>query len=233
MHYLISGRAGGSSTGCYAGLNLGLGSGDQSATVHANRRELAKRIGLGADRVLYLRQVHGTDMVTVTKPSELAQLAEYPADGAVTTQPGIALAVLVADCVPILACDPVAGVIGGAHAGRSGAQAGIARTLMAAMVASGASIGHIDVLLGPAVCGACYEVPMQMQGEVDVMLPGSACRSHAGTPALDLRAGLARQLRELTVGRVRVDPRCTREDLGLFSHRRQAPTGRQAAVIWQ
>ena len=89
-----------------------------------------------------------------------------------------------------------------------------------------------DALLGPAICGACYEVPPEMQAAVESRLPGSAVRTRAGTAGLDLRAGLARQLAGLGVERIVTDPRCTSEDPELYSHRRDGVTGRQAAVAW-
>ena len=88
------------------------------------------------------------------------------------------------------------------------------------------------MLLGPAICGRCYEVPAEMRDEVDAALPGSASTTARGTPGLDLRAGLARQLRAAGVAEVVVDPRCTFTDPDLFSHRRGAPTGRFAGLIW-
>ncbi len=165
-------------------------------------------------------------------------------DGMVTTSTGLALGVLAADCVPILAFDagfgtttgtgtrPDAAVVGVAHAGRIGAAAGIGPNLVAAMVRAGAHLDRIVVLLGPAVCGRCYEVPPQMQAEVEQCLPGSAVRSATGTAALDLRKGLARQFAELGVRRTVQSERCTMEDAQLFSHRRAAPTGRHAGLIW-
>jgi copper oxidase (laccase) domain-containing protein len=88
------------------------------------------------------------------------------------------------------------------------------------------------VLLGPSVCGECYEVPAAMQADVERHLRGSACRTRRGTPGLDLRAGLWRQLAEAGVARIGVDPRCTVEDTTLFSHRRNGTTGRLAALTW-
>jgi hypothetical protein len=87
-------------------------------------------------------------------------------------------------------------------------------------------------LLGPAVCGACYEVPPDMQAAVEARLPGSAVRTSRGTTGLDLRAGLAAQLLGLGVERIATDSRCTVEDRDLYSHRRDGTTGRQAAVAW-
>jgi copper oxidase (laccase) domain-containing protein len=101
-----------------------------------------------------------------------------------------------------------------------------------AMVGLGARVGAIEVLLGPAVCGACYEVPAAMRAQVDSRLPGSAVLTRKGTPGLDLRVGLHHQLAELGVGRIGADPRCTMEDRSLYSHRRDGRTGRQAAITW-
>jgi copper oxidase (laccase) domain-containing protein len=90
----------------------------------------------------------------------------------------------------------------------------------------------VEALLGPAVCGADYEVPAAMQAEVARVAPASAVRTRRGTPGLDLRAGLAEVLRAAGVGQVVHDPRCTVEDPRLFSHRRDGRTGRQAGLVW-
>ncbi len=139
---------------------------------------------------------------------------------------------LAADCVPVLLADPRAGVVGAAHAGRVGAAAGVLPATVAAMEALGARPPDMEVLLGPAICGGCYEVPAAMRAEVDAQLPGSAVRTRRGTPGIDIRAGLYHQLVELGVGRIGGDPRCTLESRELFSHRRDARTGRQAGIIW-
>jgi copper oxidase (laccase) domain-containing protein len=96
----------------------------------------------------------------------------------------------------------------------------------------GARPERVEALLGPAICGACYEVPEAMRAQVDRALPGSACTTRAGTPGLDLRAGLRAQLRAAGVTRIDADPRCTAEDPELYSHRREGRTGRLAAVTW-
>jgi hypothetical protein len=100
------------------------------------------------------------------------------------------------------------------------------------MRALGARPGHTEALLGPAVCGGCYEVPAEMRDAVHAALPDSGCATRAGTPGLDLRAGLRRRLATLGVTRVDTDPRCTVEDPTLYSHRRDGRTGRLAAVTW-
>jgi YfiH family protein len=189
--------------------------------------------GLPADRLVWMRQVHGVNVATVAGPDGSGEPIPTPdADGIVTAAAGIGLAVLVADCVPILAADPVAGVVAAVHAGRRGAAAGIADRAVARMVALGAAVGRIEVLLGPAICGRCYEVPDSMRDEVEASLPGSATSTDRGTPGLDLRVGLARRFAESGVAEVIVDNRCTYTDPDLFSHRRGAPTGRLAGLIW-
>ncbi len=203
--------------------------GDDQKAVEANRARLAEGIGLTPDRLVWMEQVHGRTVGVVDGPR--AEPLEAT-DGAVTKQPGLGLVVLTADCVPVLLGDQEAGVVGAVHAGRVGARVGVVVETLKAMLAQGAELERIEVLLGPAVCGECYEVPADMQKDVEKHLPGSASKSRKGTPALDLRAGLWNQLASAGVGKIGVDPRCTFEEKDLFSHRRQAPTGRLASVIW-
>lgn len=229
---VVTTRAGGRSAGPFARFNLSIGVGDDPAAVAANRRRLSAELGVP---VVFLRQVHGVRVATVRAgptPGEPGVDDIPAADGVVTTLPGLALAVLAADCVPVLLADPQAGVLGAAHAGRVGAAAGVLPATVEAMVALGASPERLEVLLGPAVCGACYEVPAAMRDEVAAALPGSGARTRAGTPSLDLSAGLHRQLAGLGVARIGRDPRCTMEDRTLFSHRRDGRTGRLAALTW-
>jgi YfiH family protein len=226
---VFSTRAGGRSTGAYARFNLSVGVGDDPTAVTANRARVAAQLGVP---VVYLAQVHGTRVATVTAPPQPGDPDIPDTDAAVTAVPGIGLAVLAADCVPVLLADPVAGVVGAAHAGRVGAAAGVVPATLAAMEALGARVGAVEVLLGPAVCGGCYEVPAAMRTDVDAALPGSAVRTRRGTPGLDLRAGLFRQLAEHGVARIGGDPRCTLESADLYSHRGEGRTGRQAAITW-
>jgi polyphenol oxidase len=153
-------------------------------------------------------------------------------DALVTNTPRLALAVVSADCVPVLLADARAGVVGAVHAGRVGARAGVVARAVEAMVAVGAHLPDISALLGPAVSGRNYEVPAAMADEVEAALPGSRTSTSSGTAALDLRAGIACQLKALGVTAIDIDPRCTVDDVNLFSHRRGAPTGRLASVVW-
>lgn len=222
-------RAGGVSAPPYDTFNLGDHVGDDPKAVAANRARLAATLGLAEDTVVWMDQVHSDHVVTVDGP----RAAVVPkTDALVTSTPKLALAVVTADCVPVLLADVRAGVIGAAHAGRVGAQLGIVARTVEKMESMGARIADIAVLLGPAVSGRNYEVPAEMAADVEAALPGSRCRTSRGTPGLDLRAGIARQLTELGVKAVDVDPRCTVDDAKLFSHRRGAPTGRLASLVW-
>jgi YfiH family protein len=226
---IVTSRSGGVSTGPYASFNLGDHVGDDPAAVAANRRRLADAAGLAPDHVLWMEQIHGATVQVVDGPRTGPVEAT---DGLVSATPGIAVAVLVADCVPVLLADPAGGVVGAVHAGRVGAAAGVIPRAVEAFRSAGGDPATSDVLLGPAICGACYEVPADMQAAVETRLPGSAVRTRRGTPGLDLRAGLARQLAGLGVERIVTDPRCTVEDPDLYSHRRDGTTGRQAGVAW-
>jgi len=221
-------RAGGVSAPPFDTFNLGDHVGDDPAAVAANRARLAGAIGL-ADRVVWMNQVHGDRVEVVDEPRDSAV---DDTDALVTSTPRLALAVVTADCVPVLMADDRAGVIAAVHAGRVGAQRGVVTRAVEAMLGLGAQVGDISVLLGPAVSGRNYEVPAAMADEVEAALPGSRTTTAAGTPGLDIRSGIACQLRDLGVTSIDVDPRCTVADQSLFSHRRGAPTGRLAALVW-
>lgn len=145
-------RAGGVSSGLYAGLNCGLGSKDRREDVVENRSRVAAALGVSPDALCSVHQVHSADVVTVHSPS-----AERPkADAMVTATKGIALGVLTADCAPVLFADQQAGVIGAAHAGWGGAFAGVLEATAKAMRVLGAR--QITAVVGPTISQANYEV---------------------------------------------------------------------------
>jgi hypothetical protein len=224
-------RTGGQSLPPYAELNLGTHVGDDRGTVLDNRERVAAAIGLAADRLVFAEQVHGTAVALVDGPS-----AQPPvADALVTRTAGLALAVLVADCVPVLLTDADAGVIATAHAGRRGVAAGVMAAVVSAMLDCGASRDSIRVWLGPSIGGCCYAVPADMQAEVAAVAPGTVRfggRTFSGEPGLDLREGVAAQLAKLGVQRLLRVGGCTSEDAGFFSYRRDGTTGRFAGLIW-
>lgn len=226
---VVTTRHGGVSVSPYASFNVADHVGDRPEAVAANRERLAAGIGLPVQRLVWMEQVHGRTVTVV----DAALSQPVPAsDALVTTQPGLAVVALVADCVPVLLADPVHKVVAAVHAGRVGARAGVLPATLAAMQLQGARIEQVEVLLGPSACGQCYEVPARMQAEVEARLPGSACRTRKGTAGLDLRAGLWQQLVTAGVARIGVDPRCTIEDPTLYSYRRDGVTGRLAAITW-
>lgn len=225
---VLTTRAGGRSVAPYGSFNLGDHVGDDPSAVAANRARLARGIGLDPTHVAWMNQVHGTQVAIVEGP----QSAVPTADALVTDRPRLALAVVVADCVPVLLADAEAGVVAAVHAGRAGAAGGVVPAALTAMEGLGADRDRIDALLGPTVCGSCYEVPEDLRDAVESTLPGSAGQTRLGTPSVDLHAGLRHQLAAQGVRAVDADPRCTVEDDQLFSHRRERPTGRFAGVVW-
>jgi YfiH family protein len=226
---VVTDRRGGRSRSPYDSFNLGDHVGDDPGDVAANRARVARELKVPEDRLVWMNQVHGRGVAVVDGPQD----GPVPAtDALVTATPGLVLCVLVADCVPVLLADHEAGVVAAVHAGREGVRQGVVPAALSAMASLGARARHVTALLGPAVCGACYEVPAAMQAEVDAALPGSAVRTRTGTAGLDIRAGLYHQLVALGVAKVGGDPRCTREDRNLYSHRRDGRTGRLAAITW-
>ncbi|WP_409332728.1 peptidoglycan editing factor PgeF [Trujillonella humicola] len=226
---VVTDRRGGRSAPPHDSFNLGTHVGDDPADVAANRDRLARELGVGADRLVWMDQVHGTGVAVVDAPVE----GPLPGtDAVVTATPGLVLCVLVADCVPILLADSDRGIVAAVHAGREGLRKGVVPAALSAMASVGARARHVSALLGPAVCGACYEVPAAMQADVARVAPAAATRTRRGTPGLDLRAGAEEVLRRAGIPEVVHDPRCTVEDRHLFSHRRDGVTGRQAGVVW-
>ena len=222
----VTNRAGGVSRGAWATLNLGDHVGDDPAAVEENRRRLAAQVGAP---LVTMRQVHGADVAVVEDVG-----AEPPeVDALVTATPGLALTVLVADCTPILLSDRRAGVVAAVHAGRKGLAAGVLPATLEVMRGLHARPDRTYAVVGPGICPEHYEVPEQMRGEVEAAAPGSAASTSRGTAALDIRAGLLRQLHDAGVRRLVVLPQCTAEDDQLFSHRRDGVTGRFAGVVWR
>lgn len=215
-------RHGGVSAAPWASLNLGLAVGDDPEHVRRNRRIVAAWAGAP---VAFVTQVHGRDVVVLDGPPADGADSVAVADALVTARTDVALAVLVADCVPVLLADPVAGVVAAAHAGRGGLVAGVLQAALGAMVDLGAQPDRVVAVLGPAVAGRSYEVPADLRDEVSAAVPGTAATTSWGTPALDLRAGAAGVLTAAGVRRVDQVDRDTFVDVDLYSHRRATAAG--------
>lgn len=220
-------RHGGVSVAPFDSLNLAITGEDDEAARRENLRLVLDDFAPG-DELADLRQVHGGEIDVV----ERRRTSQRPAaDGVVTARAGVVLAVRAADCVPVLLADPDAGVIGAAHAGRPGLVAQVVPNTVAVMGALGAR--RITAWVGPHVCGACYEVPEDMQAEVVAVEPAAESTTSWGTTSLDLGAGIRAQLEQ--AGVLVVDAsRCTRESPDLYSYRRDGhAAGRIAGLIRQ
>ncbi|WP_328431331.1 peptidoglycan editing factor PgeF [Streptomyces sp. NBC_00453] len=229
-HFAFTDRWGGVSAVPYEELNLGGAVGDDPDAVRTNRELAAKSLGLDAARVVWMNQVHGAEVAVVDGPWGDRPVPEV--DAVVTTRRGLALAVLTADCTPVLLADPVAGVVAAAHAGRPGMVAGVVPAAVRAMTQLGAEPGRIVARTGPAVCGRCYEVPEAMRADVAAVEPAAHSETSWGTPAVDVTAGVHAQLERLGVHDREQSPVCTLESDDHFSYRRDRTTGRLAGYVW-
>lgn len=228
-HVAFTDRHGGYSSGDFSSFNLARHVGDDDELVAANRAALAQVIGLSGERLSFVSQVHGTDVHIIGDEAQLRQ-TPVEADAQLTTVPGIGLAIMVADCTPVMLADADAGVIAAVHAGRPGMSAGIVDRTVAAMHDAGAR--DIHAVIGPSVCPRCYEVPAELRSEVAAIEPTAASVSVTGTPALDVAGAVAEQLRRADVTIDHFSRTCTKESEDLFSYRRQKRTGRFAGIIW-
>ncbi|WP_330353718.1 peptidoglycan editing factor PgeF [Streptomyces chartreusis] len=229
-HFAFTDRWGGVSAAPYEELNLGGAVGDDPGTVTANREIAAKSLGLVPGDVVWMNQVHGSDVTVVDGPWRDRPVPEV--DAIVTARRGLALAVLTADCVPVLLADPVAGIAAAAHAGRPGMIAGVVPAALRAMTELGADPARIVARTGPAVCGRCYEVPDAMRAKVAAEEPTAYAETSWGTPAVDVAAGVHAQLARLGVHDRAQSPVCTLESGDHFSYRRDRTTGRLAGYVW-
>ena len=224
----FSTRGGGVSRPPYDALNLGYAVGDDPSAVDRNRAGLERWAGAP---VAYATQVHGTGIVVLTQPPTPGSTSVGEADALVSVSPDVAVAVLVADCVPVLLADPEAGVVAAVHAGRRGLVAGVVEAAVATMVEQGASVRRVRAAIGPAIAGQSYEVPAELQDEVVSVVPQTRATTSWGTPALDLPAGVAAVLAAAGVEHVTQLARDTWTDPALFSFRRSQRTGRFAGVV--
>jgi hypothetical protein len=226
-------RYGGVSAGRWAELNLSLHVEDEVRRVLANRDLLARQLGSGW--VNFPQQVHGAGVVVVDAKRagrhRIVRGGARGADALVTDEPGTPIGVLAADCLPVLIADPRHRVVAAAHAGRRGLAGGILDNVVEAMTARGANAADCVAVIGPGVCGRCYEVPAEMRAEVAAVVPTSAATSARGRPALDLVAGAEAILRRAGVEQVRRSGVCTMSDERFYSYRREGLTGRFAGVV--
>ncbi|HKM61421.1 MAG TPA: peptidoglycan editing factor PgeF [Acidisphaera sp.] len=232
-------RRGGVSSGPYASLNCSLSGGDDRAAVLQNRARAAAALGASPQRLLGLMQVHGARVVRVREAWEPGQGPQ--ADAAVSDRPGDALAIVTADCAPVLFADAEAGVIGAAHAGWRGAVAGVLDAAVAAMTALGARPERITAAIGPCIAQDSYEVGPDLRDSLLGHDPRDAGFFTPGHRAdrwqFDLPGYCAARLAQTGVGRVVATGIDTMVDeTRFFSHRRRTlagggPIGHQISIV--
>ncbi|MEM9344313.1 MAG: peptidoglycan editing factor PgeF [Pseudomonadota bacterium] len=230
-------RKGGASSGIFEGLNCGTGSTDQTETVEINRARVADAMHVERHHLVTVHQTHSADVVTLDAPPTSPK---PKADGIVTATPGLALAILTADCEPVLFSDPTAGVIGAAHAGWKGAMTGILEATLDAMEAAGATRPNISAVIGPTISQRAYEVGPEFFDRLTADDPdttrffagGKGDRMHFDLPSYGLH-----RLRAAGVGHAEWTGHCTYSDPSrFFSYRRsvhakEADYGRLIAAI--
>lgn len=212
-------RLGGISQGVYSSLNLGDHVGDEASAVMANRESIEKLNG----PIQFMNQVHGNRIVIIEGITD-----EPPtADALVTGIPGITLAVMVADCIPLLLTSRE--IVAAVHVGRRGLVNEIAVKTLELMREMGAQ--DISATIGPAICGTCYEVSQELHDEVAAQFPLASAKTISGTPSLDLPKALIGALLDAGVKAITDQQLCTVERQDLFSYRRDGVTGRQAGLV--
>ncbi len=192
------------------------------ADVMARWDRLARTLGVRDGRLATARQVHGAHILR-HDPGWTGWLRAGDADGHVAPQRGTAMAISVADCVPVFLVHP-AGACALLHAGWRGTAAGILERGLAAVCDTARAVHDVTVYLGPAICGRCYEVG----AEVVAAVTG---RETTGRQQLDLRGSLCRRAEHAGVRHVGVSPFCTRCDNARFFSHRAGDTGRQVAAL--
>lgn len=212
--------------------NLALHVGDDPGSVRDRRAALESAVGLGERRFQYMNQVHGKAVAHIRGNGDAPTADAMVSAGESLTalQP---LAVMVADCVPVVLLGstqpgkpPVTAVV---HAGRPGLALGVVPAAVGEMRRQGAA--DIRAWIGPSICGSCYEVPEGMRADVANVEPSTWSTTGWGTPSLDLPAGVRSQL-ESEGAEVEYQGACTLENERLFSYRRNRNTGRFAGLVW-
>ena len=229
-------RKGGASSGVFAGLNCGTGSSDQADVVAINRERVAAAMGVAASALVSVHQIHSADAIPVTA----AGGARHRADAMVTDRPGLALAILTADCQPVLFADEGAGVVAAAHAGWRGALDGVLEATLTEMERLGAQRGSTVAVIGPCISQRAYEVGPEFMDEFAADDPANRRFFANGTGdrlQFDLAGYGLHRLRRAGVGHVEWSGHCTYSDPQRFySYRRsvhagEADYGRLISVI--
>ncbi len=219
MPELFTDRRQGFSLAPFESFNLARHVGDDPVSVDRNRAFLTSMVG----PVQFMNQVHGDNFQVIDSYSEI----DPTCDALITTRQGLALAVMVADCIPLLLVSTT--VVAAVHVGRKGLQNAIATKVIDEMKRLGA--GEIHAKLGASICGRCYEVSQAIQDEVCKTHPDAYSLTREHTPSLDLPKALITVLVSQGIS-YEASPTCTLEDTHYFSYRQHNITGRNAGVVW-
>lgn len=224
----------------YNSLNLGMNTQDQQANVEGNRSLLARAFGVNQEALVTPRQVHGSDILVINEANEdFSHFLSVEGDAVITNQPNVIIGVCVADCAPILLCDPVNKVIAVVHAGWKGTAAKLVSKTVAGMEAEfGSTPRLLHAAIGPCIQKCCYEVdePVRkafQQGDLD----WNSCAelTSPGKWQLDLAAANRDLLRAagLPDESIQVSEQCVCcHSEQFFSYRRdQEESGRQMGFI--
>jgi polyphenol oxidase len=221
-------RGGGHSTGIFASLNCGLGSGDDPDLVRMNRETVARAVGVEATHLVTAHQVHSAEAVEVSEPWTWDDRPKI--DGMATKTKGIALGVLTADCGPVLFADAEAGVVGACHAGWKGALNGVTEATLQAMEKLGAVRTRIVAVLGPTISHSSYEVGPEFPGLFIAQNPSHArfftSSAKEGHFMFDLPAFLVDRLsREGVAKAINLDLCTYADEARFYSYRRATHRG--------
>lgn len=229
-------RRGGASSGVFQGLNCGQGSSDLSEVVQINRERVAAAMGVDPGALVTVNQVHSADVAVIDAPLK----ARPRADAIVTATPGLALAILTADCEPVLFADPEAGVIGAAHAGWRGALGGVLEATLDAMEGLGATRENTRAVIGPTISQRAYEVGPEFFENFLAEDPAFSqffASGNGDRMLFDLPAFGVHRLRQAGVGQASWTRHCTYSDPERFysfrrtTHAGEADYGRLISAI--
>jgi YfiH family protein len=226
INYCFTDRYGGVSSPPYDSLNLALHVGDKPESVIKNRSIIQNRFNI--KNIVWMDQVHKDRVETISSPHS----EPIPAcDAIITNKPNIALAVMVADCIPILMFDQKSGTISAIHAGRNGTFLEIApKTIMKMQKEFNCNPSDIFVVMGPSIHSCCYEV----SNEISTIVKNSFGKEYINDQMLDLQKLNYDQLIEANICKdhIKISNICTCCNFDYFSYRRDGITGRFAGVIW-
>jgi hypothetical protein len=222
---LFTSRIGGSSSPPFDSFNLATHVGDSAEAVAKNRETLASIVGLPLKQIFFMTQVHGNKVAVIDKDSDPNHAPE--ADALFTSEPGFALATLIADCTPLLLKSNRA--VAAVHVGRKGLVAEVLEETLGVFKRHGLEPSDLEAEIGPSICADCYEVDLQTYKEVVEKNPATA--TDEIRHCLDVAGGLKYRLEKYGI-EYKQSALCVNHTPGYFSYRRDGVTGRQAGVVW-